>query len=231
MHGNDSPVTSDVILRTFRIQSGKSGGTAFTVVHNGQQYLVTALHVARHNGPIYLRHAQCWKLVPTVSRLVDGGSDLAVYELGQNIGHPSSIRCDTEFSLNYSQRCRLLGFPYGWEGRPIVGSIDAGFPRPFVKEGIISQFGDNDEIWLDAHGNPGFSGGPVVARSKEGQWEVVAYTKSWRGKDAITGFVVAGFLNRVQSLIESGTGERAGTDETQPAGSPARDNPLERSNR
>ena len=43
--------------------------------------------------------------------------------------------------------------------------INRGLPLPFVKAGILSalvEFGDVSKIYLDAHANPGFSGGPVV---------------------------------------------------------------------
>ena len=42
--------------------------------------------------------------------------------------------------------------------------INRGLPLPFVKSGIVSalEFGDVSKIYLDAHVNPGFSGGPVV---------------------------------------------------------------------
>ena len=38
------------------------------------------------------------------------------------------------------------------------------FHSPFVKSGIVSafEFGDVSKIYLDAHVNLGFSGGPVV---------------------------------------------------------------------
>ena len=42
--------------------------------------------------------------------------------------------------------------------------MNRGVPLPFVKAGIVSamEFGAVFRIFLDAHGNKGFSGGPVV---------------------------------------------------------------------
>jgi len=59
----------------------------------------------------------------------------------------------------------LLGYPYG------MGLDLGGHPRnllPFIKQGIVSAGSKRSgvHLWfLDAHGNPGFSGGPVVART------------------------------------------------------------------
>ena len=46
----------------------------------------------------------------------------------------------------------------------IAEKINRGLPLPFVKSGIVSalEFEDVSKIYLDAHVNPGFSGGPVV---------------------------------------------------------------------
>ena len=45
-------------------------------------------------------------------------------------------------------------------------SINNGYPVPFIKTGIISANveGRPRRIYVDAHGNPGFSGGPLVLR-------------------------------------------------------------------
>lgn len=66
--------------------------------------------------------------------------------------------------MNIAQKICFLGFPLG-----ISYTADAIFgnrPISIYKEGVLSGvLGQNDDItWLlDAHNNPGFSGGPVFS--------------------------------------------------------------------
>ena len=64
--------------------------------------------------------------------------------------------------LVYGQQVYFLGYPFGWDSGG--QQINRGVPLPFVKGGIVSamEVGDVSRIFLDAHGNEGFSGGPVV---------------------------------------------------------------------
>ena len=64
--------------------------------------------------------------------------------------------------LFYGQQVYFLGFPFGWDSG--AENINRDFPVPFVKAGIVSAFGFEEpkRIYIDAHGNQGFSGGPVV---------------------------------------------------------------------
>ena len=43
-------------------------------------------------------------------------------------------------------------------------NLNRELPVPFVKAGVVSAIivGDASRIYIDAHGNKGFSGGPVV---------------------------------------------------------------------
>ena len=69
----------------------------------------------------------------------------------------------TTDGLYYGQQACFPGFPFGWDGGGAY--INHGLPLPFVKAGIISAFatdGPVKRIYLDAHVNKGFSGGPVV---------------------------------------------------------------------
>ncbi len=69
----------------------------------------------------------------------------------------------TTDGLYYGQQACFLGFPFGWDGGGAY--INHGLPLPFVKAGIISAFATDEpvkRIYLDAHVNKGFSGGPVV---------------------------------------------------------------------
>ena len=50
---------------------------------------------------------------------------------------------------------------------------------PFVKAGVLSSI-DREQIVLDGHNNPGFSGGPAVFRNqKNGQFHVCGVVTSY----------------------------------------------------
>jgi len=70
-------------------------------------------------------------------------------------------------SLFLSMDVYFLGFPYGLQ-TDLTTSMSAGYPIPLVKKAIISGFDFGDQRYthclLDGHNNPGFSGGPVVAK-------------------------------------------------------------------
>jgi len=70
--------------------------------------------------------------------------------------------------LTYGQDVYFLGFPFGWDAGG--EDINLNFPMPFVKGGIVSAIMSIDpvHIYIDAHGNPGFSGGPVVFKDPDG---------------------------------------------------------------
>ena len=69
-------------------------------------------------------------------------------------------------TVSYGQAVRFLGYPFGLDFTPIPGVRTA--PLPFIKAGILSALRPvpNEagllEFFVDAAGNPGFSGGPLV---------------------------------------------------------------------
>ena len=64
--------------------------------------------------------------------------------------------------LTFGQPVYFLGFPFGWDSG--LENMNRDLPVPFVKAGVLSAMiaGDDSHIYIDAHGNKGFSGGPVV---------------------------------------------------------------------
>ena len=86
---------------------------------------------------------------------------------------PSDLPMEaTSDGLTYGQDVFFLGFPYDLLGKYIFGP--EGYPMPFVKKATVSLF-DGAVFLLDGHGNPGFSGGPVVfARPHETKYRVAA---------------------------------------------------------
>lgn len=156
-------VTSNVIRRTFNI-SHAMRGTAFTVDRAGRQYLVTARHVVEGVEPgetIAVWHDGRWRaLEVSIVGIGQGDVDVAVFSARFQISPTFPLEPDSR--LTYGQQAYFLGFPHGAHGGG--AEINGGLPIPFVKSGIISAFtfGDVRRVYIDAHVNRGFSGGPVV---------------------------------------------------------------------
>ena len=158
-------ITSNIIHRTFHIRWNDSTGTGFTVDRGSKQYLVTARHVVRgieSGNAIKIFHDKEWKtLVVNVVGIGKGNVDVAVLACSVRLS-PSLPLVASAVGLVYGQPVSFLGYPFGWDSGG--ERINRGVPLPFVKAGIVSamEFGDVSRIFLDAHGNKGFSGGPVV---------------------------------------------------------------------
>ena len=158
-------VTSNIIHRTFHIRWNDSTGTGFTIDRGSKQYLVTARHVVRgikSGNAIKIFHDKEWKnLVVNVVGVGKGNVDVAVLACSFRLS-PSLPLGASAMGLVYGQPVFFLGYPFGWDAGG--ERINRGVPLPFVKAGIVSamEFGDVSRIFLDAHGNKGFSGGPVV---------------------------------------------------------------------
>ena len=158
-------ITTNVIHRTFHIRWNNSTGTGFTIDHRSEQYLVTARHVVHgieSGNTIKIFHDKKWKdLVVNVVGIGKDGVDVAVLACSVRLS-PSHPLVASAARLSYGQSVSFLGYPFGWD----VGGekMNRGVPLPFVKAGIVSamEFGAVFRIFLDAHGNKGFSGGPVV---------------------------------------------------------------------
>ena len=158
-------MTTNAIYRTFHIKWGTSTGTAFVIDRASKQYLVTARHVVKgieSGKAIKLLHERKWKNL-TVDVVGIGKSEIDVAVLACSIPlSPSYSLIASGAHLGYGQSISFLGYPFGWDGGG--EQINRGIPLPFVKAGVVSalEFGDVSKIYLDAHGNRGFSGGPVV---------------------------------------------------------------------
>lgn len=161
-------ITNNVILRTFHIKFGNGQGTAFAIDREGKQYLVTARHVVEgisSEGIIEVFHDKQWKTLPV--RKVGFGAgkiDVAVLTCQIQLTPPLRqypLEASAE-GLSLGQTVYFLGFPYGMGGG--LEDINRNFPVPFMKAGICSTaYSDESPVmFIDAHNNPGFSGGPVV---------------------------------------------------------------------
>ena len=158
-------ITNNVFQRIFHIRCGDATGTAFAIDHRAKQYLVTARHVFEGlpaGDLIQIVHDKRWISMPTKTvGIGDGKADVAVLSCPIQLAPRNAIEVTSE-GMIYGQELYFLGYPFGWDSG--MEDVNRDFPMPFVKGGILSaiQLGDPWLIYIDAHGNPGFSGGPVV---------------------------------------------------------------------
>ena len=167
-------VTSNIIQRTFRLRGPQLSGTGFTIERDSREYLITAHHVVEgisSGETIQILRNDVWKdLVVQVVGLGKEGADVAVLASPIQLS-PRLPTISSSKHLIYGQQVFFLGYPYGWDSGN--EQINRGVPIPFVKAGIISAMitGNVSLFVLDAHGNKGFSGGPVVF-SRSGEREL-----------------------------------------------------------
>lgn len=159
-------LTVNVLQRTYQLQHKGALGTCFTIDVDRKQYLVTAKHCLDDFDPtdFQLFHDGQWKHL-NVSLVGYGthNADIAVLKADQQLSPDFPLEPSLS-NVVLGQDAYFLGFPYGL--RSEAGNINRSFPLPLVKSCIISAiqtFGrDLQEVLLDGHNNPGFSGGPVV---------------------------------------------------------------------
>ncbi|MDE2892392.1 MAG: serine protease [Chloroflexota bacterium] len=160
-------ITTNVVQRTLHIRFGNKTGTAFAIDREDRQYLVTARHLledAGQNDGTYIYKDKKWvNFQFQAAGIGEGETDVAVMALPFRIAPRYPLEPSSGGML-HGQQVFFLGFPFGWDGRG--ENINHGYPVPFVKAGVMSavHFGEPSLIYIDAHGNKGFSGGPVVYR-------------------------------------------------------------------
>ena len=209
-------ITTNVLSRVFHIRWGDSTGTAFAIDHASKQYLVTARHVVKEidsGDSIRVFHEEQWKnLTVNVVGIGDGDADIAVLSCSIRIS-PSLDLVASQANLTYGQQVFFLGFPYQMDSGG--EKINRGLPLPFVKSGIVSafEFGDVSKIYLDAHVNPGFSGGPVVFTPIDGS-----------ATDLRVAGIVASHPAPLQPVVDQ-SGNTITDPEGKPAGLYVRENP------
>ena len=162
-------ITTNVIQRMLHISRDDRTGSAFTFDRGGKQYLVTARHVVEgiaSGESIFVAQEKRWKVVDiNVVGVGEGEVDVAVLACQLQLSATYPLEpVGPQALLTYGQQAYFLGFPFGWDSGG--EHMNNGMPIPFVKAGIISAFTGGDtlvkKIYLDAHVNEGFSGGPVV---------------------------------------------------------------------
>jgi hypothetical protein len=222
-------VSNEILQSTFLIKHGDSTGTCFLISVKGSDFLITARHLFSKttlpNAPVnieILRNDGWIKFNPVLLIHDNPKIDIAVLDLKSNSQKDNlfDIR-----SLEYylSQDCYFIGFPFGLKMDDKEGSINNGFPIPFVKKGIISSFiSDSDkmtQIFLDGHNNPGFSGGPVVVTKlgakNDHRMKVIGVVSAYLNEDKVfktpigdfssqenTGIVLSFASNHIFEIID-----------------------------
>ena len=158
-------VTANVIHRTFHIKYQEGTGTGFVIDHGSKEYLVTARHVVEgieSGESIQVFQDNQWKnLVVRVVGIGKDNIDIAVLAYSVSLS-PLIPLVASKSGVAFGQSVAFLGYPFGWDSG--YEGMNRGIPFPFVKAGILSAVlpGDVSLLILDAHGNKGFSGGPVV---------------------------------------------------------------------
>lgn len=184
-------VNRNILQRTFQIRSGKSLGTCFTIEIDGRQYIVTAKHVvASITDRTEILQDGTYKEIPiNVIGHGNGDIDISVLTTSFQISHAHPLSASSE-GIILAQDVYFLGFPYGLANSlENIQTLNRGFPVPLVKKGIVSAFYDENDttkFLLDAHNNPGFSGGPVVFSHPEdsytGKLKVAAVISGYHSK-------------------------------------------------
>ena len=160
----------NILQRVFQLRCDTKRGTCFTIDVDGRQYIVTAWHIAKsiqESDTVQIMHEESWKDLK-VQLVGHGGSDQNdISVLATHIPlSPSRLEIvlGTEEHFFFSQEICFLGYPYGFTTE--IGKANNYFSLPWAKGGIISSW-DSENIYLDGHNNPGFSGGPVVCRNND----------------------------------------------------------------
>lgn len=188
-------VTNNVLHRMLKIRIGNDQGSAFTLDREGRQYLVTARHMlegaedAQHVSVVY--ENQWRSLDVNVVGVGEGEVDVAVLACPLQLSPTLPMEPD-ENDFFLGQQAYFLGYPFGWD----TGGeeINRGVPLPFVKTGIFSAFtigGQQHKIFIDAHVNHGFSGGPVV------------FHRPGAPQDFRVAGVVSGYPRRFQPVVDA----------------------------
>ena len=194
-------LTNNVLQRCFLVRCGDMTGTCFTIDVDNRQYIVTAYHVTRYfedqNRTLKIyneEHFGGWGGLPfeLVGHYTDPNKDeentdgISVFAYQKQRFSWTSPLQPTTNGITLYDDAYILGFPYGAKGG--IGSeelsgLNRGFPLPIAKKGILSAlYSEEGVMLLDAYNMNGFSGGPVVMKSKEEGLVVVGVVSGYQFK-------------------------------------------------
>lgn len=209
-------VPNEILQTVFLIKHAGNSGTCFLVSIDSNDYLITAKHLFPDSTAfnstvdIEIYNNQGWKkFKPNILFHDNPSIDIAVLNLKSNDFKHMAFDVG---SKNYylSQDCFFLGFPFNLKmDDDATGTINRGFPIPFVKKGIISLFVSDStkmtQIFLDGHNNPGFSGGPVVIKNfgneSQNNMRIIGVISAYLNEEKVIMTPYGPFKNRENSGI------------------------------
>ena len=171
-------LTAEVIHRIYRIKYKDRVGTCFTIDEGGQRYLITAKHIVKNiTGTDIIQIDRNNKWEDREVNLIGHGTesiDISVLTGDFLTNNPffsvDHLPLPIGGSIALSQDIFFIGFPNvvidTQKTSPEFLQLNRTFPLPIARQGIVSWM-DKDSILIDAYGNTGFSGSPVICKSSE----------------------------------------------------------------
>jgi S1-C subfamily serine protease len=189
-------ITKEVLEAVYQIVIGQGTGTAFEISINSEFYLITAAHCITDKN-ISIIHDNKVKNLDYLWKKKHQHADIAVIKLKNKIHGSISLENSDGKAYSVSEKIFFLGFPYRLSGSG--AEINHGFDLPFIKAGIISAFNKNNEnFYIDAHNNPGFSGGPVIQIDKNNKPKVIGIINGFIPENKPIGFENTGICIATQ---------------------------------
>lgn len=155
--------------KVFNISTHERSGTAFTYRHNNTEYLITARHLVEKmgdNGVIDI-----YRMTDSIKKDVNihyhKSKDIDIVVLSYT-GFLNDCPMELIYSadkLQITQDAYFFGYPFSYCSFTDTDLKKNVYRIPLIKKGIISganAIKDRVAIFIDAHNNQGFSGGPVV---------------------------------------------------------------------
>jgi hypothetical protein len=162
--------------------------SGFLHLRNGKLYMITAKHFAGYmkgEDSIGIFLAGEWKLMAT--QLVGhgmGNVDISVFTFAANPAQKAFDQTPLlmgKDSLSLGCDVWYLGFPLGY----MDNDPEQRYPYPLLKHGYLSmRAGHPNLYYFDGYCNLGFSGGPVYARTTEGNLRLIGVV-SWRVEEVL----------------------------------------------
>lgn len=189
-------ITSEIIQDVFYLKYNNCTASGFFVKHDNQTYLITAKHfvdsinhVSKISGDTISINAyqdSTWKLVEGTVYFHDNKNiDIAAIKT-KDIKIDSIYFGLTSKGMIYGDEGYFLGFPFGINIMT-DDSTNLYQPIPLVKRALLSAFYRENGVsilLLDAHNNPGFSGGPIVFKNYDiknpYKWNVIGVVSAYR---------------------------------------------------
>ncbi|MEW6777683.1 MAG: serine protease [Bdellovibrionota bacterium] len=212
-----APLSLNILQRVLPIRYKNGEGTAFVIEIESQevrrQYLITAKHILANSiekeakVDIYINDT--WThLSMKLIRCASDEIDIIVLAPGQQLISGFPVKLGTD-GMILSEDIYFLGFPFGLssELNTKVSEKLGNAPIAFIKKGVLSASKSPTKtspahiLYLDAHNNPGFSGGPVVIkRDAQPDPQIIGVISGYRPE---THPVIANINGQAQKIADT----------------------------